>query len=251
MNKQGQIAIFVIVGVMIVSAILFIFTIDRTPKVTRGQDLDNPESYMDNCVKERAKIFISDLISHAGFPDSKDNVMYKGVEIPYLCKNVNYYQPCVVQHPIYVTEVQNVFAEKFKEDIEQCFASLEQELTKRGNIIDAGSIDLNVEINPSIIHFGVERLFTLTKGGNTKSYNRFDFFVSSYLYEILNVAQEIVSQEAKWCYFSNDGFMVLYNDFDIRKDVLGDSTKIYTIEHKKDGEKLTMAIRGCAIPNGF
>ena len=71
------------------------------------------------------------------------------------------------------------------------------------------------------------------------------------MYELVNAAQEIVSQEAKWCYFSNDGFMVLYNDFDVRKDVLGDSTKIYTVEHKKTGEKLTMAIRGCAIPNGF
>ena len=92
MNKQGQIAIFVIVGILIVAAILFIFLIDRTPSITRGQDLDNPESFIDNCIKEQADKEIKNLLSHGGFPDSQDTVLYNGIPLPYLCKNINYYQ---------------------------------------------------------------------------------------------------------------------------------------------------------------
>ncbi len=250
-GKGGQIAVFVIVGIMIVAAILFIFLIDRSPTIIRDQDFDNPESYMDNCVKEKAKIVIDEITSHAGFPDSIDTVLYKGIAVPYLCKNINYYQPCVSQHPRYVYEIQNELALQLQDDIEQCFASLEQELSKRNYLIDAGALTISADIKPDIAHVIVERQFTLTKGESIRSYDRFDFFINTKLYELASVAQEIVSQEAKYCYFSNDGFMALYNDFDIMKDVLGESTKIYTITHKTNGEKLTMAIRGCAIPLGF
>ncbi len=251
MNRSGQIAIFVIVGLLIVAAILFIFLIDRTPSITRGQDLDNPESFIDNCIKEQASKEIVNLLSHGGFPDSTDNVLYNGLAIPYLCKNINYYQPCIAQYPRYVTEIKNEILRNFEDDVEQCFASLEQDLISRNYIVDAGPITLTAEIKPEIVHVGIERPFTITKGGSSRKYERFDVFVNTYLYEVSSIAQEIVSQEAKFCYFSNDGFMALYNDFDIVRDVLGESTKIYTIKHKKNGEALTMAIRGCAIPLGF
>ncbi|MGV8142894.1 MAG: hypothetical protein ACP5NS_04675 [Candidatus Pacearchaeota archaeon] len=251
MNKRAQIAIFVIVGILIVTVILFIFLIDRTPRISRGQDLDNPESYIDNCVKEQASIEIDNLIAHAGFPDAQDIVMYKGIAIPYLCKNVNYYQPCIAQYPIYLTQVQKELVTQFSDDVEVCFATLSQELAKRNYIVDAGQITLSAEIKPSITHIGIERQFTISKEGFARTYDRFDVFVNTKLYELASIAQEIVSQEAKFCYFSNDGFMALYNNFDVRKDVLGESTKIYTIENKETSEKMTLAIRGCAIPAGF
>ncbi len=251
MNAKGQIAIFVIVGVLIAAAVLFVFLIDRTPRITRGQDFDNPESYIDNCIREQAKKEINNLMSHAGFPDAIDSVMYDGVAITYLCKNVNYYQPCVVQYPLYVSQVKDELVKQFEDNVQGCFASLEQELTKRNYIVDAGEITISASIKPSLTHIGVERQFTVTKDGSSRSYNRFDSFVNTHLFELASIAQEIISQESQFCYFSNDGFMALYHDFDIRKDVLGDSTKIYTIESKKTKEKLTMAIRGCAIPLGF
>ena len=71
------------------------------------------------------------------------------------------------------------------------------------------------------------------------------------MYDLASVANEIASQEAKFCYFEYVGFNILYNDFDIRKDTLSDSTKIYTIKHKKTAAEMNIAVRGCAIPAGF
>ena len=250
-NKRGQIAIFVIVAVMIVVAISFIFLIDRTPTIQRGLELDNPENYLDECIKERAEMVITNLISHGGFPNSNDTIMYQGNAISYVCKNINYYQPCVSQYPRYVYQVQEELNLQLKEDVEQCFASLEQELTKRKYIIDAGPITLSSEIKPKITHLNVKRDFTITKGEVIKSYDELDFFINTPIYDLAMIAQEIISQEARYCYFSNDGFMILYPNFDIRKDSLGEDSIIYQIKDKTTNEQLTMAIRGCAIPPGL
>jgi hypothetical protein len=252
MNKRGQITIFVILGIMFAVAIYFIFLVDRKPTTqTRGQNLDNPESFIDDCISEEYEKSVDTIMSHGGFPNSLDNILYKGTEIAYLCKNENYYQPCVNQHPLYLKEVEQEILNEVSDKVSQCFSSLEQELLRKNYLIDAGSISLDVQVKPKITQFSVDRSFVISKGGDSRTYQHFDFFVSSPLYEMALIVQEIVSQEAKWCYFSNDGFMILYDEFDIRKDVLGDNTKIYTIEHKKTGKKMTFAIRGCVIPNGF
>ena len=250
-SRKGQVTIFVIVGILLVVGIVFLFSFDRAPKITRGQDLDNPESYIDNCVREKAKTVIKDLIGVGGFPDSNDTIMYQGNAISYVCKNINYYQPCVSQYPRYVYQVQEELNLQLKEDVEQCFASLEQELTKRKYIIDAGPITLSSEIKPKITHLNVKRDFTITKGEVIKSYYELDFFINTPIYDLAMIAQEIISQEARYCYFSNDGFMILYPNFDIRKDSLGEDSIIYQIKDKTTNEQLTMAIRGCAIPPGL
>src|SRR3989344_3410258 len=108
-NKRGQIAIFVIVGVLIVGAILFIFLIDRKPTITRGQDFDNPESYIDNCVRNRAQKVLDEMLPRAGFIDANDTILYNGFDVNYLCKNVNYYRPCINQYPRYVFSLEREF----------------------------------------------------------------------------------------------------------------------------------------------
>ncbi len=66
------------------------------------------------------------------------------------------------------------------------------------------------------------------------------------------VTNEITAQEARNCYFSNDGFMALYPDYDIRKNFASDGqTKIYIVMDKDTNKKIVFAIRGCVIPAGF
>ena len=251
MNKKGQIAIFVIVAILIVAAFAFLFLIDKKPRVTRGQEFDNPESYIDNCVKERANEVIDEMFLGGGFIGANDTVLYKGNKITYLCKNVNYYQPCITQYPRYVFDLQEELEHEVADDVAQCFAALEQELTRRNYAINGGDISISAEVKPSVNRITVNRVFSMSKGDITRSFDKFDIFIAKPLYELGFVANEIVAQEARWCHFSNDGFMALYNDYDIRLDVLGDSTKIYSVKYKDTGDVLKMAVRGCVIPAGF
>ncbi len=252
MDKKGQIAIFVIVGILLVATTGFLFIVNRKPTAsTRGQNFDNPESFIDNCIRQEAEESIDKIMAHGGFPDSTDNVLYKGTEIAYLCKNINPYQPCVNQHPLYLREVEQEILRIVSDKVSQCFSSLEQELIRKNYLIDAGPISLGIQVKPKITQFSVNRKFIMSKEEDIRTYEKFEVFVSSPLYEIALIVHEILFQETKWCYFSNDGFMLTYPDFDIKLDKLSDSTKIYTIEHKLTDEKMTFAIKGCAIPQGF
>ncbi len=251
MNRRGQVAIFIIIGLLLASVITFLFLINKTPKTKGGSDLDNPESFIDNCVRQKAEKSIDEIMIHGGFPNSTDNVLYKGESVPYLCKNINFYKPCVVQHPLYLREVETEIKNEISNVIFQCFDSLEQRLQQKNYLIDAGQAYLGVEAKPEMIKFSVSKNFVISKDEYSKTYNNFDVFISSPLYELALIVQEIIAQETKWCHFSNDGFMLTYNDFDIRLDMLGDSTKIYTVKHKETDKKIMFAIRGCAIPLGF
>ena len=251
-NKRGQIAIFVIVGVLIVGAILFIFLIDRKPTITRGQDFDNPESYIDNCVRDRAQKVLDEMLPRAGFIDANDTILYNGFDVNYLCKNVNYYQPCINQYPRYIFSLKREFERQLADDVSQCFAEVEQELTRRNYNIDGGDTSLEVKFKRNIVEVRVFRDFSISKDGFTRDFDLFDIYVTHPVYDLAFIANEIIAQEARWCHFSNDGYMLLYNDFDIRKDIAYDgSTKIYIVKDKESGKSLTMAIRGCAIPAGF
>jgi len=97
----------------------------------------------------------------------------------------------------------------------------------------------------------VSRNLQLSGGDFSRDFNSFRSSIRSPLYDLGYVANEIARQEAKYCYFEYLGYSLIYNNFDIRKYSLSDSTKIYTVEHKPSGETMNIAIRGCAIPPGF
>ncbi len=252
MNRKGQIAIFVIVGILLVAAFAFIFFINRKPTITRGQDLDNPESYIDNCLKERATALLDEILPRAGFIDANDTILYKGYDVTYLCKNINYYRPCINQYPRYVLSLEREFAAQLGDDVSQCFAEIEQELTRRNYAVDGGDISLEAKFKRDIVELRVYRDFSISKDGFTRDFDLFDVYIVHPVFDLALIVNEIVAQEARWCYFSNDGFMLLYNDFDIHKDIAYDgSTKIYIVKDKITNKAINFAIRGCAIPAGF
>ncbi len=252
MNNKGQVTIFVIVALVLVVVVFAIIMLNRGKVSLREQDFDNPEKYIGSCIKDRANIIIEEMLSGGGFPDSNDTVFYNGEQITYLCRNINNFDPCINQYPLYVSQVEKEFNENIEDDAEQCFSMLKQEFIDRNyKLSDSGDVDLKAKFKPGIVEITLDVDFALSKSDVSKKFSKFDTFVPSKIQSIGFVVNEIISQEAKWCYFSNDGFMVLYPEYDIRVYMMEDTTKIYTIKNKKTGETLKMATRGCALPAGL
>ena len=250
-DRKGQVAIFVIVAIVMIAGVILFFIIRKNPVISRGQDIENPESFIDNCIREKSGNILDEMLSHGGFISPNDTVLYKGIKVVYLCKNLNYYKPCITQYPLYLHTLEKELDSHITEGVGLCFASLDQELTRRGYVVNGGTLKLGVTFKPGSVEIITDREMNIVKDGFTRTFNHFDTYLTHPVFELASTVQEIVSQEAKWCYFSNDGFMALYHDFDIKKDVLGDSTRIYSVTHKPTGKLITFAIRGCAIPAGF
>jgi hypothetical protein len=249
-NIKGQVAIFVIVAIVIVVAIILIFAVYRGPTISITQEFE-PESFIDNCLRESLRETTLSALPQGGFVNPTDYKLYNNIKVTYLCKNINYYEPCITQYPLYITQIQQDIKTNVEENIETCFITLEDELEKRNYDYSGGEISLEVILKPEIVEVIVFRDFTLSKSGTTRSFNSFTASIKSPIYDLAYIANEIAAQEAEFCYFENVGFNILYNEYDVKKFTMSDSTKIYSIKHKKSGEEMNIAIRGCAIPAGF
>jgi len=252
MANKGQISMFVIISILLVGAIILFFALFKTGKINiLGNQDFSPESFVSKCVRDSAREKIDVMIPQGGFLNPKDYKIYKDTKVSYLCKNINYYQPCITQYPLYISRLQKELKEGMRKDVEACFVNLEDELKKRNYDFEGGDFNISVVLKPGRVEFNVYRDMKLTKDGISKNINFFSGAIKSPLYDLAFVANEIVRQEAKYCYFEYVGFMLLYNDFDIKKYAMSDSTKIYTIKDKESEMEMNIAVRGCAIPPGF
>jgi hypothetical protein len=254
MNNKGQIAIFVIVAIVIVAVIiLLIFFLNTKDVSLKGQSFDNLENYISDCVKDNAEKILEEMLAGGGFVEPRDTILYQGNEITYLCKNINNFEPCINQYPVYLTQVEKEFEEQIQSDAVECFSNLKKRLEDKNYDVNlqGSSIEVEVTLNPGVIQISLNGEVTISKSGDSRKFNKFESFMQSKIYDIGFVVNEIVAQEARWCYFSNDGFMALYPEYDIRVFMMEDTTKIYTVENKKTGETLKMATRGCALPAGW
>ena len=268
MDKKGQIAIFVIIAIVLVVSIGLFFAINRGVPILERSEEFNPETFIDKCIKDEVRDIVDVMLPQGGIVNPTDYKLYNYIKVPYLCKNENYYNiviwneqydegfeitpySCVTQYPAYLKRLEREIEENVYDKIESCYVSLETTLIERGYEVSRGDITIDATLKPGIIETVVEGKMAYSKVEVSKSFEAFNVLTRSPLYEVGSVANEIASQEANYCHFSEDGFMFLYRDYGIQKYMFSDSTKIYTIEHKPTGATMNIATRGCVISPGF
>lgn len=250
--KRGQVTIFVIVGILLIGAVILFFAVFQNREIRTGLEQEfNPESFIDRCVKDSAREKIDIMLPQGGFVSPTDYKLYNDNKVAFLCKNINYYESCVAQYPRYITRLQEELEKEMREDVEECFITLEGELEKKNYKFNQAELTIDAVLKPETAEIIIYRDLQLFREGEETDFDYFSTSIKTNFYDLAYAANEITRQEAKYCYFEYVGFMLLYNDFDITKFTMSDSTKIYTITHKNSQEKMNIAIRGCAIPPGF
>ena len=250
-GRKGQISLWVIIAVAIVAIIGVVFFFAGGPELFIGEEI-NPKAYIEKCVRESVNEAIEIMLPQGGFIDSGSNSkMYNDKNVSYLCYTKGSYIRCTNQHPVYITEIRNEILDYIKPRTEQCFTELEKELEKRGDEVLIEPMSIAVSLIPGKARINIERKITISKAGITKSIDKFEAEVESRIYDLANVAIEVASQEAKFCYFELVGYMMVYPRFNIGRDKLDDGTEIYIIKDKYTNEELSIAIRSCAIPPGI
>jgi hypothetical protein len=257
-NRSGQVTIFIIIAVIIVSVIVtfFIFKSGLISKIG-GKPEENPAPFLESCIKDKVKEAVGILSMQGGYIS---NTLYKKFRfedenvfhnISYLCYTPNYYLPCVNQEPLLIQHLKDEIKDYISEDVSGCFDKLTSSLNKRGYTVDAKYNGFDVDLTEGRVIINVDAKLVLTKTGETSTQENFNIIIPTDFYDMAVVAQEIVSQEARFCYFEYVGYMNLYPQWNIDKIRTSDSVTIYTIEDKETQEKFRFAVRGCVIPPGF
>lgn len=258
-DKRGQLTIFIIVGLLLVVGIA-IFFLFRTGIISNigGKTETNFNSFLSNCIESKTRQASRELAIGGGYINSPLSLSFMFSEegfyknITYLCYTQNNYKPCINQHPTLLLDLQKGIKNYISSDVETCFNEMISSLKSQGFDVNSKYNGFEVELSPKKIIINTDAKVTLTKSGETSAQENFKVPVSSRLYEISQIAQEIANQESQFCYFEETGFALAYPDFNLEMfNLASKSTKIYTLKHKDSDEKFRFAVRGCNFPAGF
>ncbi len=251
LERKGQVAIFIIVGILLVAGfVLIILVRSNTITLPTGTEF-TPSNFMEGCVRESLRETTALLLKQGGVLEPKNYVIVNGTHIAYLCKTINYIEPCVNQYPLYVSHIQQELERSSDEDSALCFDSLKAELERRSYVLEGEIKPGKVTLKPDVVEVRIPADITLRKNEIVQEVKAFDISLRSPLHNLALVASEIVAQEAQYCYFEYVGYMILYPSYDIRVTTQSDASKLYTITHLPSDTRLQFAVRGCAFPAGL
>ena len=258
-NSKGQLTIFIVVGVLIVSgvALFFLYNSNILPEIG-GRTETNPNLFLRTCIEDKMKEGLNLISLNGGKLNNPASIRFKFADedqyhnISYLCYTPLNYVPCINQNPLLIKSVEEEIKDYIKTDFEDCFDGMISNFDKQGfETSTEGLKGFEVKMHPKKIAIETDSEVTLTKTGETTTQKNLGMEMPSRIYEILNTVQEISNQEAEFCNFDSNGFMIVYPEFNIKKTNEGGKGNIYAVGHRETGEKFRFATRSCVMLPGL
>ena len=241
--KKGQVTIFIILGVLIVSAVV-VFFLYVQPRLQSG---GTGKLGFEGCVEDAIKQSVSELESSVGILNPELTYMYDGREYVYLCYTEDNYKTCVVQKPFLKQEFEESVREISKESVKNCYDSSLSELKSRGYEVTSGKIDYNVSLELGRVLVDINAPTTI----GSSSFKKFSVAFNSPIYEMIMLATSIVQFETGYGDADTDSLRGYYPDYMITKLKRGDGTTIYNIKHKELNDEISFASKSLVWPAGF
>ncbi|MBD3252136.1 hypothetical protein GF386_00200 [Candidatus Pacearchaeota archaeon] len=249
-NKKSQVTIFVVLGLMLIVLIL-IFLLLLRPAETEAYDEENPQAYIESCTRDATEEAIEIISEHGGDIHPRGSVLYKGIDRTFLCYNSQLYKKCINQRPLLIEHIQKEIENYIYPKVYECFQALQKNLEQKYEIENPDDLKINARIQSRHVSVEIDKYFSMKNEEDKKEFEKFTMNLVHPMYNLAEIAMEIVNQEAKYCDFNAVGYMVLHNEFDIKRFITGDSNTLYTIEERASGQKFTFAVRSCVLPPGL
>lgn len=249
-SKHAQVTIFIIIALIIVVLIAMVFLVWRKPTISFAPETD-PQKYIESCTKTSVKEALDILSPRGGSINPENYKLYEEIPRRYLCYNENFYLACINQEPMLIEHIEKEITNYINPEIENCFSSFKEELEKKGYNIQIGEMNITTELKTRKVFVTIDRKIQLNKNQEERSFDNFKFQITHPIYDLANVAMEIINQESKYCNFEYIGHMIFYPRYNINKFVAGDSSKVYTVSEVVSGKEFVFAIKGCVVPPGF
>jgi hypothetical protein len=243
MEKKGQVAIFVIVGIMIVVAILVFFLWARPTYLIEGAG----ELNFEKCVEDVVEQGIGELEGKAGFAEPEFTYAYSGEGVTYLCYTAEYYDTCTVQVPFLKNSFEKELGILIRDGIDECYGDSLSELRGQGYSVEQGDVSYDILIEPGIVRVEIDAPTVV----GSASFARFNVGVNSPLYDMLMIATSILQFETRYGDSDVSSIMLYYPDLIIDKLKQSDGTTVYIMEHKTFGNKFKFASRSLVFPAGY
>ena len=255
-NKKAQVTIFVIIAIVLVAAVVIFFAvsdygrgvIDRVS----GQEFD-VEGSLIQCIdsSEIVNSGIKLVLSQGGNLDPKFYYMYNNSKLSYLCYTSDNYVTCVNQEPLLIQHTESEINKAIKPGIESCVDNLNKQLENRGYKVNAGRLNLSVELIPENVLIKIKYPISIERAEQSKTFDGFDIKRKSKAYHLISLSTSILNYEARYGDSEITAYMVLYPKTRVEKLKQGDGTKVYRVSNRDSGEVFGFATRSLVFPPGY
>ncbi len=249
-NSRAQVSIWIMLGIFLVFAFGLFFFLKTSPEIKLAQNFE-PKVFISQCTRNYVNEAIDKMLPQGGFISPKNSVLYKDINVTYLCETTGNYKSCISQHPLFLSEMEKEIENYISPKIEECFLELILDLKEKNYEVSLEAQKINVSLYPNKVSLNINKKITLKKGDEVRNFENFNFDVKSPVYNLGSLAIEIANSEAKYCYFEYIGYNILYPEVKVKLFTNSDSNRIYTLIDKKTNKEMNIAIRSCYIPPGI
>lgn len=252
MNKRAQVTLYILIAIVLVSAIVGI-ALFKDKIFSTINPINDPKNYLSSCVLDSIKNSEKSIFSSNGFQEKgfTNFVLYRQEKVPYLCISSEFYKSCTPQEPMFLEKQRRIIENKAAVDLKSCMKALKSDLNKKGYFVKETSTKVLVSLIKDNIIASVETDLAATKDGVSMMFNELETVYSSKLFNVLKLEQTIVNYESTLCEFSIMNWMSNDPEILIKRDSLSDQTKIYTLQERVSENKIKFAIKTCTLPAGL
>lgn len=249
-GKRGQVTIFVIVALILVVIAIMFYLLYPQIRATLGLDTKNPNQFIQDCLEDHIKDAKEKLVLQGGSINPEHYFLYNNDKIEYLCYSEEYYLMCVVQQPLLKNHIEEEIKKEISANVQTCFENLESDFKKRGYGVSLKNGNFEIELLPKRIVARFNHSLTLTKDAK-EEYKSFSVVLNDNLYELVSIANSIISMETKYGDSEATTYMNYYHDLKVEKLKQTDGTTIYILTDRNTNNKFQFASRSLAWPPGY
>lgn len=252
MGRRGQVTLFAIVAIAIVSVLFVLLFYDKIQGISSGiLRGSSPDGFFRECLEKDVKTNIGVLAKNGGYENLEGVITYSGERYKYLCYNAEYYRPCIVQQPFVRANFENALKKKIIPKVNECLTNLKEKYEQEGYEVNMGKeVNSTIEVAFDSVVINTGRFVSLKKGSEVKEFENFGLRIASRMYELLTISEDIVNSEATLGDSETTYYIRNYPNLKIEKIRLDEGTNIYTLSNSFSGEEFRFASRSLAWNTG-
>lgn len=251
LNKRGQVTIFIILAIVIVALGILIYMFYPQIRSTLGFQEQNPNSFIQTCLQDKLKETVDVLGPQGGLLNPEFYYTYQGDKIRYLCYTNENFETCTVQEPLLKQTIESEVKGEITSDVKECFDELESSFRSQGYEVDLNRGEFAVELLPKRVAAMFNYSLSLRRGDDVQTNEQFIVALNNNLYELVSIANSIISYEASLGDVETTTYMNYYRDLRVEKKKQSDGTTIYILTDLNTEDKFQFASRSVVLPAGY
>ncbi len=248
-NKRGQLALFVIFGVLIVVGLIALFMALPSPEILDDSSSKNPMQEIRPCISKSLEDVLPEYLEKGLYFNSSRKLMFEGKDITYHCYTDQKRAVCFRNDAQSKSRIEEELKNKIMSNVEQCFSKF-RDKNKAYNF-ELGQTNLSIEVIPGKISIKTRKDLVISRAEEEPiRYNNFDVAINSPLFDFMRISNDILNEEVSCncpvesCTADISNINRLNRGYTITHFMAVPHNKVYFIEDLY-GNKIKFAVKNC------